>query len=53
MGAIFVTIQCYTETIKWSGHELTDTSYTQNATTIGVVVENKKNWSPQAFRLCI
>jgi hypothetical protein len=45
------TIQCYTETIKWFGQELMGTTYTQNAMTVGVVVANKKNKSPQTFRL--
>jgi hypothetical protein len=30
-------------------HELTDTTYTQNSTTVGVVVENKKMVSPNVL----
>ncbi len=31
----------------------TDTSYTQNSKTVGVVVNNKKILAPQMYRLCI
>jgi hypothetical protein len=53
MGADYKTIQCYTETINWFGHELTEITLTQNKMTICVVVTNKKNQSPQTFPLCI
>jgi hypothetical protein len=52
MGARFKTSLCYKETIKWFGQELTDTTYTQNATTIGVVVKNQKNGLPKGS-ICV
>jgi hypothetical protein len=30
-----------------------DTTYIHNLTTVGVVVENKKIWAPQTYRLRI
>jgi hypothetical protein len=50
-GSKIKTIQCYTETIKLFGQELMGTTYTQNTMTVGVVVANKKNKSPQTFCL--
>jgi hypothetical protein len=47
MGARFETIQYCTETIKWFGQELMDTTYTQNAMTVGIVVANKNIGLPK------
>ncbi len=51
-GVNYKTIYCYTETINWFGHELMDTTLTQNATTICVVVTNKKISLPE-HSLCV
>ncbi len=52
LGAYYKTISCYTETINWFWHELMDTTLTQNATTICVVVANKKISLLKCF-LCV
>ncbi len=53
-GARFVTIKYYTETMKMfcarvDGHNL----HTELNDRWCCLLEQKKNWSPQTFRLCI
>jgi hypothetical protein len=52
MGANYKTIKCYTEIINWFRHELMDTTLTQNAATVYVVVTNKKISLPKCS-LCV